>query len=192
MNRSKFPVKIFSFIWIALLALVSTATHAPTAAQGPPPAKPSTEMDRLKSFYLGTWDYTETYEKSAFSPQGSSDSGIYTSEPGPGGNSIVNRFHSHGEAGDFDGLLVITWNPKEKAYKSYVFGNGFPGCIVQTGNFEGEALIFRADFESAGMNLKLRNVSRPAGNGKIVSEEFIASEGAPEVLLVSVEAKKRP
>lgn len=168
-----------------------TPTPIPSANQGPPPAKPSPEMDRLKSFYLGTWDYTETYEKSAFSPQGSSDSGIYTSEPGPGGNSIVNRFHSHGEAGDFDGLLVITWDPKEKTYKSYVFGNGFPGCIVQTGNFEGEALIFRANFESAGMNLKLRNVSRAAGKDKIISEEFIASEGAPEVLLVRVEARKR-
>jgi len=99
--------------------------------------KASPEMDRLRKLYLGSWDYTETYTKTPFYPQGGSDAGVYTSEPGPGGNSIVNRFHSHGAVGDFEGLLVITWDPKENAYKSYVFGNDFPGCIVQTGQFRG-------------------------------------------------------
>jgi hypothetical protein len=98
--------------------------------------KASPEMDRLKKLYLGTWDYTETYEKTPFYPQGGSDTGVYTSELGPGGNSIVNRFYSRGAVGDFEGLLVMTWDPKEKAYKSYAFGNEFPGCVVQRGQFE--------------------------------------------------------
>jgi hypothetical protein len=89
---------------------------------------------------------TETYTKTPFSPQGGSDTGLCTSEPGPGGNLIVNRFHSHGAVGDFEGPLVMTSDRKEKAYKSYVFGNGFPGCVVQTGQFEGDALVFRCDF----------------------------------------------
>jgi hypothetical protein len=154
--------------------------------------KTSPEMDRLRKLYLGSWDYTETYSKTQFYPQGGSDTGVYTSEPGPGGNSIVNRFHSHGAVGDFEGLLVITWDSKEKAYKSYVFGNGFPGCIVQTGQFEGDALVFRSDFAAEGVKIKLRNVTRVSAEGKIVSEEYIAAEGSPEVLMLRVDATRRP
>jgi hypothetical protein len=152
----------------------------------------SPEMDRLKKLYLGSWDYAETYAKTPFYPQGGSDTGVYTSELGPGGNSIVNRFHSRGAVGDFEGLLVMTWDPKEKAYKSYVFGNGFPGCVVQTGQFEGDALVFRSDFAAEGVKVQLRNVTRVSAVGKIVSEEYIATEGSPEVLMMRVDAKKRP
>ncbi len=153
--------------------------------------KASPEMERLKKLYLGTWDYTETYEKTLFYPQGGSDTGVYTSELGPGGNSIVNRFHSRGAVGEFEGLLVMTWDPEE-AYKSYVFGNGFPGCVVQTGQFEGDALVFRSDFAAEGVKVQLRNVTRVSAVGKIVSEEYIATEGSPEVLMMRVDAKKRP
>ena len=154
--------------------------------------KTSSEMDRLRKLYLGSWDFTETYAKTPFYPHGGSDTGVYTSEPGPGGNSMVNRFHSHGAVGDFEGLLVITWDPKEKAYKSYVFGNEFPGCIVQTGQFEGDALVFRSDFAAEGVKMKLRNVTRVSAVGKIVSEEYIATEGSTEVLMVRVDATRRP
>jgi hypothetical protein len=86
----------------------------------------------------------------------------------------------------------MTWDPKEKAYKSYVFGNGFPGCVVQTGQFEGDALVFRSDFAGEGVKVQLRNVTRVSALGKIVSEEYIATEGSPEVLMMRVDAKKRP
>jgi hypothetical protein len=116
-------------------------------------------------------------KKTTFSPQGGSDTGVYTSELGPGGNSIVNRFHSHGAVGDFEGLLVMTWDAKENAYKSYVFGNEFRGCIVQTGQFEGDVLRFSSEFSAEGMKLKLRIVTRVSGPGKIASEEYITAEG---------------
>lgn len=154
-------------------------------------AKPAPEMERLSKLYLGKWDYVETYQKTPFAPEGGTDTGIYTSEPGPGGNSIVNRFHSQGPVGDFEGLMVITWDPKEKAYKSYVFGNGFPGCVVQTGRFEGDALVFRAEVETEAL-VKLRSVTHFGGGGKITSEEYIGMEGQPETLMMSVEAKRRP
>ena len=178
------------FCFFALIGMPPTHRDGTTrqAAQ----QKASPEMDRLQKLYLGSWDYTERYSKTPFYPQGGSDAGVYTSEPGPGGNSIVNRFHSHGAVGDFEGLLVITWDSKEKAYKSYVFGNGFPGCIVQTGQFEGDALVFRSDFTAEGVKMTLRNVTRVSAVGKIVSEEYIATEGSTEVLMVRVDATRRP
>lgn len=168
-----------------------TAEKPAAAATAAPVTKPgATEMARLK-FYLGEWDYTETYPKSAFYPEGAKNTGVYTSKLGPGGNSLINTFHSQGPAGDFEGLLVMTWDAREKAYKAYAFGNGFPGALVETGQFEGDALVYRSEFPMEAGVVKLRNSTRMTGPGTLVSEEFFAAKDAPETLFVHVEAKKR-
>jgi hypothetical protein len=184
--------------WIVTIALALSvplwaAWQEKTAEKqaATPAVKPgAAEMERLK-FYLGEWDYTETYPKSAFAPNGGKNTGVYTSKLGPGGNSLINTFHSQGPVGDFEGLLVMTWDAKEKAYKAYVFGNDFPGAVVETGQFEGDALVYRSEFSAGGVTMKLRNVTRVTGPGTLVSEEFMAMKDAPETLLVRVEAKKR-
>ena len=161
---------------------------APAAAQAAKPG--AAEMDRLK-FYLGEWDYTETYPKSPFSPNGGKNTGVYSSKLGPGGQSLVNSFRSQGPVGDFEGLIVMTWDAREKAYKAYVFGNGIPGAVVETGQFEGDALVYRFEFPSEGGTVKLRNVTRVTGPGTLVSEELMTMKDAPETLFVRVDAKKR-
>ena len=184
--------------WIVTIALALSvplwaARQEKTAEKqaATPAVRPgAAEMERLK-FYLGEWDYTETYPKSAFAPNGGKNTGVYTSKLGPGGNSLINTFHSQGPVGDFEGLLVMTWDAKEKAYKAYVFGNGFPGAVVETGQFEGDALVYRSEFSAGGVTMQLRNVARITGPGTLVSEEFMAMKDAPEILLVRVESKKR-
>ena len=172
-------------LWAALQEKTAEKiTAAPAAKPG------AAEMERLK-FYLGEWDYTETYPKSAFTPNGGKNTGVYTSKLGPGGNSLINSFHSQGPVGDFEGLLVMTWDAREKAYKMYVFGNDFPGALVETGQFEGEALVYRSEFPMEGASVKLRNTTRLTGPGTLVSEQFMAMKDAPEKSLVHVEAKKR-
>jgi hypothetical protein len=177
---------------MALCATAWSAHQQKSEAKAAPESasKATSEMDRLK-FYLGEWDYTETYPKSGAYPDGGRNTGLYTSKLGPGGNSLINGFHSKGPVGDFEGLLVMTWDPKEMAYKAYVFGNGFPGALVETGQFEGDALVFRSELSVGGTTLKLRNVTRLVSPGKLVSEEYFAAKDAPETLFVTVEAKKR-
>jgi hypothetical protein len=175
-------------------ALQEKTTEKPaatSAAPAVPAAKPGVaEMERLK-FYLGEWDYTETYPKSAFAPNGGKNTGVYTSKLGPGGNSLINTFHSQGPVGDFEGLLIMTWDVRENTYKAFVFGNDFPGAVVETGQFEGDALVFRSEFSAGGATMKLRNVARVTAPGKLESEEFMTMKDAPETMLVHVEAKKR-
>ena len=161
-----------------------------TSKQAGAASRSAPEMEKLK-FYLGEWDYTETYGRSAAYPNGGKNTGVYSSTLGPGGNSLINHFHSQGPVGDFEGLMIMTWDPKEKAYKAYVFGNDFPGAIVETGQFEGDTLTYRSEFSTGGAKLALRNATRVTGPGKLVSEEFFSSGGAPEALLVRVEATKR-
>jgi len=194
-RRRTTPARAAAFALIAFTSLWSLAP-ARGAVQEKPAAAPAVaarpgaaEMERLK-FYLGEWDYTESYPKSPSNPNGGENTGVYTSKLGPGGNSLVQTFHSHGPVGDFEGMLILTWDPQEKTYKSYVFGSDFPGCIVETGRFEGDALVFRGEMTMGGKHLAMRNSTRLASPGRIVSEELLSVDGGPEKLLVHVEAKK--
>jgi hypothetical protein len=181
----KIALAATTLTFTVVVCATAWSTHQQKTADAPAHGpKGAAEMQRL-NFYLGEWDYTETYRK------GAKNSGVYTSKLGPGGNSLINGFHSQGPAGDFEGLLVITWDANENAYKSYVFGNDFPGALVETGEFEGDALVFRSELSAGGSTLKLRNVTRLVGPGKILTEEYMTAKDAPEVLFVSVEAKKR-
>jgi hypothetical protein len=86
---------------------------------------------------------------------------------------------------------VITWDPKEKSYKAYAFAGEFPGAIVEAGQFEGDALVFRSEFSAGGSTFKLRNLTRLVSPGKLVSEEYFTAKDAPETLFVHVDAIKR-
>jgi hypothetical protein len=69
-NFSKMQIIATIFIALLLGLPLGAALQEKTAEKSAPPAKPGVaEMERLK-FYLGEWDYTETYPKSAFSPDG--------------------------------------------------------------------------------------------------------------------------
>src|SRR5216684_7848353 len=181
-------VLVLSVPLLAALQEKTAEKPAPAAAQAAKPG--AVEMDRLK-FYLGVWDYTETYPKSASYPSGGKNTGVYTSKLGPGGNSLINTFHSQGPVGDSEGLLVMTWDAKEKTYKEHVFGGDFPGALVETGQFEGDALVYRTEMAAQGATVKLRNVTRLTSSGTLVSEQFMAMKDAPEKLFVRVEAKRR-
>jgi len=172
---------------VALLTMVRTSI----AQEQKRPALPLPEMLRLSSAYIGRWTYTETYPKSAFSPEGGVNTGVYTSELGPGGNSIINHFHSKGPVGEFEGVMVMTWDPKENAYKAYVFGDSFPAALVETGQWEGDSLVYRSEFSAGAIKFALRNVTKFLEGGKLTSEEFSSANGAPEALLVHVEAVKK-
>jgi hypothetical protein len=185
MFRSK---AILVAVFVCLAALCTSIVRRSAAQEAAKPG--AAEMEKLK-FYVGEWDYTETYAKSKFFPDGAKNTGVYTSKLGPGGNSLINTFHSQGPAGDFEGLLIYTWDTKEKAYKCYVFGNDFPGAVVQTGAFENDTLVFRYEFSMGPATFKLRNATRVTGPGKLVSEEFSSTGSDPEKLFVTVEAKKR-
>jgi hypothetical protein len=173
------------FLGLPVLAARQENKAVNSAQQNKP--KPAPEMEKL-NFYLGEWDYTEVYGKS---PNGPKNTGVYTSKLGPGGNSLINTFHSQGPVGDFEGLQIFTWDPREKAYKVYVFGNDSPGALVETGVFEGDTLVLHVELGAPGATVKLRNTTRVTEPGKLVSEQFMARNNTPETLFVHVEAKKR-
>jgi len=200
MQRRSFvrTIRIERVLWVAVLlafgfaGLTIPRMLAKSAASQPQPAN-APEMERLIKLYRGTWEYAETYSKSPQMPNGGENTGTYTSELGPGGMSIVNRFHSKGPVGEFEGLLVMTWDAKEKAYKAYVFGNDFPGALVETGQFEGDALIFRTTFNMGEKSIPMRNETRLDAKGVLTSDAFFGTPapGAKETPFVHVVATRK-
>jgi hypothetical protein len=156
----------------------------PAQAQGAKAKPGAAEMKRL-GFYVGSWTYTETY------PNGAVNHGVYTSKLGPGGNSLLNTFHSQGPVGDFEGMLVYTWDLTEGKYKAYVFGGDLPGALVETGEFEGEKLVLHGELGAGGAKVQMRNVTWMASPEKLVSETYMSRAGAPEKMIVRVEASKQ-
>lgn len=171
---------------VAMLTLRGFAAQEQKA-----PPLPTAEMQKLSKLYVGTWEYTESYPKSAFFPNGGVNTGTYTSELGPGGNSIFNKFHSKGPVGEFSGAIVMTWDPKEKAYKEFVFGDDFPGAMTGTGQWEGELLIYRAEFSMGASKLVMKTVTKFLEGGKLTSDAYSSVNGSPEALMVHVEAVRK-
>ncbi len=90
-NRKRIVSMASALVMLAsamtMAALQVKTVDKPAAAPAAPAAKPGAAgMEPLK-FYLGEWDYTETY------PKGGKNTGVYTSKLGPGGNSLINTFH---------------------------------------------------------------------------------------------------
>ena len=149
-------------------------------------------MKRL-GFYPGEWTYTETY------PNGAVNHGTYTSKLGPGGNSLLNTFHSQGPVGDFEGMLVYTWDLTEGKYKAYVFGNDFPGALIQTGEFEGEKLVLHGELGGGqspdaerymdGVTRKAdqRDVHEPRGH----AGEVAGAGGSEQAVKIKISPRRR-
>ncbi len=172
-------------ITVGGLSRARQSSEAKSAQPQEAKAKPgAAEMKRL-GFYPGEWTYTETY------PNGAVNHGTYTSKLGPGGNSLLNTFHSQGPVGDFEGMLVYTWDLTEGKYKAYVFGNDVPGALIETGEFEGEKLVLHGELGGGAAKVQMRNVTWMASPGKLISETYMSRAGTPEKLLVRVEAIKQ-
>ena len=87
-------------------------------------------------------------------------------------------------------MLVLTWDMTESKYKAYIFGDSFPGAIVETGAFEGDKLVFHGEFPGRA-SIKLRNATWLESPNKLISEQYVSNNGGPETLLVKVEASKQ-
>jgi hypothetical protein len=150
--------------------------NANTPTLKPPVPTPGPEMDQLK-FLRGYWRYVSTYEKSSFYPNGGKGAGTYITTEGPGGFSQIAEFSGTSPDGREAGHEVTTWDPDEHSYKSYVFGNNFPGCIPRTGHWEGATLIFDADFVLDGKKLHLQSSTTANSDGSLTIVEKFGADG---------------
>jgi uncharacterized protein DUF1579 len=167
---------------LALLSLAAAVAHA----QMP---KPAPEMAKLK-FLQGNWTYESTYEKGAFYPNGANTKGTYVAIEGPGGFSQIADFHEMAPEGEEIGHEVTNWDDANHVYKSYVFGNAFPQCVMRTGHWDGNKLIFVTDFEQGTMKMTLQSVTTANPDGTITIQESMRGADGSWKLLFTSHAKR--
>jgi hypothetical protein len=160
-----------------------------TSSQKEPIPTPGPEMEQLK-FLRGYWRYVSTYDKTSFYPNGGRGTGTYVTTEGPGGFSQIAEFSGTSPDGRESGHEVTTWDPQERVYKSYIFGNNFPGCIVRTGHWEGTTLIFDADFVIAGTKLHLQSSTTANSDGSITIVETFGADGGPPQTTLMLKATR--
>lgn len=166
-----------------------SAESKPLAA-APKPPKPGPEMEKL-AFLLGTWTFTEKYEKSPLIPNGGEGSGMYKAVTGPGGFSILADFTSSGPDGDESGHGIYTWEPKENSYKAYFFGNKFAGSFVVTGQWEGGNLVLAGDFLMEGKKVSFKEVYSDITPRFLTIVESVSVDGGPYHLFAATKATKK-
>jgi hypothetical protein len=161
--------------------IVRLAAQGDIKTTGSDTANPSSsaELDRLK-FYLGDWDYSEIYEKSALFPNGGRNTGSWTAQTGPQGRSIIHAFASHGTGDNYEGIEVMTWDAKEKIYRDHSLWYDSADQWTYVGHFEGDALVYRGEFEFDGKHVKFRSETRPKQGGGFTLDEFMSVNGGPE------------
>ena len=146
-----------------------------------PPVESSSisEIERLK-FYIGQWDYSEIYEKSTLFPDGGKNVGSWTTQLGPQGRSIIHAFISHGSGDNYEGIEVMTWDPKEKVCRDHSLWYDSADQWTYVGHFEGDTLVFRGEFDFDGKHVKFHSETRPSVGGGFTIDEFMSVDGGPE------------
>jgi hypothetical protein len=139
----------------------------------------SLELGRLR-FYIGDWNYTEVYEKSTLFPNGGQNTGTWTAQLGPQGRSIIHAFVSHGTGDNYEGIEVMTWDPKDKVYRDHSLWYDTADQWTYVGHFEGDTLVYRGEFEFEGKHVKFRSETRPKPGGGFTLDEFVSVDGGPE------------
>ncbi|HEY0703635.1 MAG TPA: hypothetical protein VGD60_12790 [Candidatus Acidoferrales bacterium] len=177
----------------AALLFISAMPQAqekkPVASDDTRKPAPGPEMDQLK-FLRGYWHYSSVYEKTPFYPNGGKGGGTYITSEGPGGFSQIAEFQGTSPEGREVGHEVTTWEPKENAYKSYIFGNSFPGCVVRTGHWDGNTLIFDAEFDFNGEKLHIESATTATSEGTITIVEKAAHGDDPLQTTVTLKATR--
>jgi Protein of unknown function (DUF1579) len=142
----------------------STPTINPPAGQAKPgmppgPAAFGPEMEKL-AFLVGNWSTAEQHEAAPGMPAGSSNGRAFF-RPGPGSRSLVEQYLAAGSGlGDFQGLGIISWDPKKQAYNAYWCDSMTPsGCEpMGIGAWKGKELVFTGETEQGGQKVQAREV----------------------------------
>jgi hypothetical protein len=178
MTRFRFLTALVTMILIASLANQVPAQENVMGPSGVSKSSGRAELQRLK-FYLGDWDYSEVLPKSALSPNGGRNTGRWTAQMGPQGRSIILAFVSQGSE-PYEGIEVMTWDPEQKVYRDHSLWYNSADHVSYVGHFEGDALVYRSEFERDGKHVKFRMEARPRAGGGFTLDEFESVDGGPE------------
>jgi hypothetical protein len=154
--------------WMPLAAQDSAMSAKPKAAKpaakpkeqqaAMPMPKPAPEMTKMIKMMSGSWTVTEKHDPNPWMPTSGTSQGTAVLTPGPGGLSLVEKYHSSGAMGKFDGLGTMWWEPKAQVYRSAWCDNMSPNGCDDSGSskWEGDKLVGTMQGEVNGQKMMTR------------------------------------
>ena len=123
-----------------------------------PMPKPAPEMTKMIKMMAGTWTVVETHDPNPMMPKGGTSKGTAVLTPGPGGLSLVEKYHSTGAMGNFNGLGTFWWDPKAQVYPGVWCDNMSPTGCNNGGStkWDGDKLVGTMDGEMNGQKIVTR------------------------------------
>jgi len=146
---------------------------AGAGAMAMPTAAP--EMTKLVKMMSGSWMVSEKIYPSPMMPNGGTGRGTATITPGPGGMSLIEKYHSSSSMSpNFNGYGTFWWEPKDQVYRGVWCDNMTPnGCDPSgTTKWDGENLVGTLQGEM---------------NGKPMMTRFIYSDWKPNSFVMTME-----
>jgi hypothetical protein len=135
------------------------AAAKPKEAMGMPIPKPAPQMTKMINMMAGTWTLTEKADPNPMMPKGGTGKGTAVLTPGPGGLSLVEKYHSSGLMGpNFNGVGTFWWDPKAQLYRTVWCDNMTPnGCDSSgTTKWEGDKLVGTSEGDMNGQKMVTR------------------------------------
>lgn len=111
-----------TYLCLLLALLVSAQPSQASDREAETPANPA--MARLAQAFLGAWNTSESFARSAVFPKGGERTGTAHFRLATGGTTLVEDYHSNGSAGKLDFLVIIWWNQEAGLYEFFTCANG--------------------------------------------------------------------
>lgn len=142
------------FLLLLLPAVCVAHLEAQQSTKKQDAAKASPQLEKLIAALAGEWSTEESYEPSDLLPKGGKGHSRDTYRPGPARLSLIEEYHSKGDAGESSGIGIIWWDPDAERF-SFVWCDSYAldrGCRVssQSGRWEGNSYVETDDHTIAG------------------------------------------
>ena len=132
---------------------------APGSAASMPMPKPDPEMTKLIKMMAGTWTVAEKSDPNPMMPKGGTGKGMATMTAGPGGLSLMEKYHSSGLMGsNFTGFGTFWWDAKAQVYKGlWCDSMTLGGCDASgTTKWDGDKLVGTMQGDMNGQKMVTR------------------------------------
>lgn len=131
----------------------------PKEQMGMPMIKPAPEMTKMIKMLAGTWTVAEKHEPNPMMPSGGTGKGTAVLTPGPGGLSLMEKYHSSGAMGpNFTGDGTFWWDPQAKLYRTVWCDNMTPNGCDSSGStkWDGDKLVGTMEGDMNGQKMVSR------------------------------------
>ena len=167
----------------------TTQTHADGATTGHLVVPP---LARLIRALAGSWSLQISYPKEQKSA-GAAGSGTEFWHLGPGGNSLIEEYHSTGKEGEIFGLGIAWWDTNSDRFQVvWCDSTDSAGCSVMKygARWEGDAVVMRHEREEGEKKLLLKEVFSDITDNSFTQTLYQSEPGTEPEAIVTIHATR--